>query len=52
MLLVGVLLVIVAPGVILGVLMKHVLMGIALSGAIATVIGTFAGFYYFQSKKG
>lgn len=51
-LLVAVLALIVTPGVVLGLLMQQAMMGIALSGAITTVIGTFAGFYYFHSKKG
>lgn len=31
--------------------MKQALMGIALLGAIATVSGTFAGYYYHYSRK-
>lgn len=42
---------IVTPGVVLGVVTEEAMMGIALSGAITTVIGTFAGFYYFHSKN-
>jgi len=41
---------IVVPGVVLGVLMEQVQMGIALSGAVATVVGIFAGFYYYSKK--
>lgn len=52
MLIVGGLSLIVLPGIVLGLLMKQVLMGIAISGTIATVIGTFAGFYFHMSKQG
>lgn len=45
-----ILVVIIAPGVVLGVLMEQVEMGIALAGAVATVIGIFAGFYYYSNK--
>lgn len=51
MLILGGLSSIVVPGVVLGLLMKQVLMGIALSGVIATVIGIFTG-VYFQMEKG
>lgn len=51
-LLVAVLSLIVAPAVVLGVVMQQAMMGIALSGAVTTAIGIFAGFYYHHSKNG
>lgn len=50
-LLVGTFSLILVPGVVLGVLSGQVVLGIALSSAIATVMGTFAGYYYHYSRK-
>lgn len=48
----GVLPLIVLPGVIVGALTGQILMGIALSSAVATVVGVFAGCYYYIKREG
>lgn len=48
---VGILSTIMVPGVVLGIVVKQAPMGIALCGAIAMVVGVFAGFYYFHNNK-
>lgn len=47
---VGVLFLIVVPGLVLGIMMKEVPTGIALSGTLATVANFVAGFYYYHNK--
>lgn len=51
-LLLGVLPLIVLPGFIMGALTGQILMGIALSSAVATVVGVFAGCYYYIKREG
>lgn len=51
-LILGVLPLIVLPGVIMGALTGQILMGIALSSAVATVVGVFAGCYYYINRQG
>lgn len=41
---------IVVPGLVLGIVTKEIPVGIALSGAIATVTSVFAGVYYYNNK--
>ncbi|KAK7729675.1 hypothetical protein SLS63_006056 [Diaporthe eres] len=41
---------VVVPGLVLGVATKQIPWGIALSGAIATVVSFFAGLYYYHNK--
>lgn len=41
---------IVVPGLILGIVTGQLLWGIALSGAIATVVSFFTGLYYHLNK--
>lgn len=50
MLIVGILLVISVPGITLGVVTRQTPVGIALSGAIATVASLFAGVYCYYNK--
>lgn len=47
---IGVFSLIVAPGLVVGIVAKEITVGIALSGAIATVVSVFAGFYYYRNK--
>lgn len=47
---VGVLALIVTPGLILGLVTGQLSWGIALSGAIATIVSFLAGIYYHISK--
>lgn len=41
---------VVIPGLVLGIATKQIPWGIALSGAIATVVSFFAGLYYYHNK--
>lgn len=50
LLIVGALFLVVAPGLVLGVAAKQIPWGIALSGAIATMVSFFAGLYYYHNK--
>lgn len=47
----GVVSLIVLPGIILGVLMKQTMAGIALSSAITALANLFAGLYYYINKR-
>lgn len=47
----GVVSLIVLPGIILGVLMKQTMAGIALSSAITALANLFAGLYYYLHKR-
>lgn len=47
---VGLLSLIVVPGLVLGVMTKQLPWGIALCGLIATVVSFFASFYYHLDK--
>lgn len=47
----GVVSLIVLPGIILGVLMKQTMAGIALSSAITALANLFAGIYYYLNKR-
>lgn len=47
----GVVSLIVLPGIILGVLMKQTMAGIALSSAITALANLFAGLYYYLNKR-
>lgn len=42
---------IVVPGLVLGFVTGQVQWGIALSGAIGTIVGVFAGLYYHHNKR-
>lgn len=50
MLLWGVLSIILVPGLILGFVTRQVEWGIALSSAIGTIVGVFAGLYFYHKK--
>lgn len=50
MLIVGILSLIVLPGLTLGIVTRQIPVGIALSGAIATVASLLAGLYYYHNK--
>lgn len=47
----GVLSLIVLPGVIIGVMMKEMIAGIAFSTAIIALINLFAGLYYYLNRR-
>lgn len=47
----GTVLLIVLPGIILGVLVKQTTAGIALSSAITALGNLFAGLYYYLNKR-
>lgn len=47
----GVVSLIMLPGIILGVLMKQTMAGIALSSAITALANLFAGLYYYINKR-
>lgn len=47
----GVVSLIVLPGIILGVLLKQVMAGSALSSAITALVSLFAGLYYYLNKR-
>lgn len=49
-LIIGVLSLIVIPGLVLGIVTRQVQWAIALSGAIATMVGVFAGLYYHNNR--
>lgn len=49
-LIVGALVLVVVPGLVLGVVAKQIPWSIALSGAIATVVSFFAGLYYYHNN--
>lgn len=42
---------IVVPGLVLGIVTKEMPAAIALSSAIATVVGLYAGLYYYLEKR-
>lgn len=47
---VGVLLLVVVPGLTLGLVTGEIEWGIALSGAVVSVVGVFVGLYYHNRK--
>lgn len=47
----GVLSLIMVPGLVIGIVTKDVRVGIALSGAIATVASLCAGLYYYHNTQ-
>lgn len=49
-LIVGVLSLVVVPGLLVGIITGQIPWGIALAGAIATIVSFFAGLYYHCSK--
>lgn len=50
MLILGILFLVIIPGLVIGIITKEIPVGIALSGAIATVTSLFAGIYYYYNK--
>lgn len=51
LLIVAILSLVVVPGLVLGMVMRQIEWGIALSGAIATMVSFFAGLYYYHNKS-
>lgn len=49
-LILGILFLVIVPGLVIGIVTKEIPVGIALSGAIATVTSLFAGIYYYYNK--